>query len=308
MKTTVGMLTYKTHLDKEVYREWLRGRFTGNNLKIAIAHESGDEECPYLHTHVVVHFGKSTTISNSRVRNGFDFLDIHPNWKRCKGRGAWDDALRYISKEDKDVGFDVLEGFEVTINKIWECETESDALRLCTGPSDVIPYLNIFKHKCLAFRHAEYAEEIRNLELNMYQVIWWSILREQNDRQILWIVDYEGGMGKSTFGKWLRVNHNAIRLGNNTRDASHVYGGEEYVFFDFVRTQEERISYQVIEEIKGGDIYCGKYEGKSVLYAPPKVCVFSNFYPDRSKMTSDRWYILEYGERGAPTNIQESPF
>lgn len=294
MKASFGILTYKTHIDKTELREFLGDLHKGSNM--GIAHETGDETNPYPHTHVVIDFGKSITISKKRVQSGWDFGDIHPNWKVLKGRKAFNDGLRYISKEDTDIGIESPEPqFADIVEAVWECESERDVLlRVCKGREDVIPYLMVFKYKLETERHIAYQDTFKDAELNEYQTEWWDRLRVQNDRQILWIYDEEGGKGKSWFGKWLRVNHNAERMILKQKAVGFMYKGSEYVYVNITRTTEDFVSYAALEDLKDGEMVSDKYEGRSVLYAPPKVIVFSNFYPKISAMTTDRWDIIEY--------------
>lgn len=295
-KFTVGMLTYKTHLDKAEFEEWIRGEFPKNELKVAIAHETGDETDPYEHTHVVIHFGKSTTISKTRVQKGFDYKGIHPNWKGMSGRTAWKDGLKYITKEDTDVGHEVEEDFTDVIHKIWRCDTVQDALLLCKKPQDVLPYLALYRNKCESQRHMEYNESFFEAPLRENQQMWLDRLDRQDDRKILWICDYECGAGKSWFGKWLRVNRGAEKMRMSTKAINFMYQGSEYVYINIAKSLEEGyVSYTAIEELKDGDMISDKYEGRSILYAPPKVVVFANFYPDTHKMARDRWDIIEEG-------------
>lgn len=291
------MLTYKTHINKQNLRDFLRDSFPKHDeMQIAVAHENADETDPYEHTHVVIHFGVSTTISRKRVQNGFDFNGIHPHVKHGKGKNAWDSMLRYISKEDKDVGYVPKPMFKDTVAEIWNCETERDVLLKCSNAFDVIPFLTIWKHKLQAIRHIQYQDYIADLELNEYQEVWWDKLRKQNDRHILWIADCtpEGGKGKTTFGKWLRVTQGAEKHILRSKAVNFMYQGSEYVYINITRGIEDYVSYAAIEDLKDADMVSDKYQGRSVLYKPPKIIVFSNMYPDTSKMSSDRWDIIHY--------------
>ena len=52
-------------------------------------------------------------------------------------------------------------------------------------------------------------------------------LNEQNDRQILWIWESEGNVGKTSLCKWFVVNRNALVLSGKGSDIKH--GVAEYV-------------------------------------------------------------------------------
>lgn len=115
-----------------------------------------------------------------------------------------------------------------------------------------------------------------------------------HDRQICWIYDPKGGAGKTDLANHLMSQHNFKVFGNaKTADIAFAWDGE-HVIFDYSRSQESVINYGVVEDIKNGRIFSGKYQSAVKLYARPHVLVFANFLPDYSKMSSDRWYVHEY--------------
>lgn len=288
------MLTYKTHLDKNNFLGWLEELISPTyKLKSAeIAHETGDENCPYEHTHVVIEFNKALQTRNCRK---FDYENIHPHIQPIKGRSGFKKALGYISKEDPECEHLRDQDFSNVVIDIWKCESIHDVLLKCKQPSDVIPYLKLFEHKFESLRDEEYKKKISNLTLRDYQQEWLDTLKNQDDYKVFWVVDYKGGMGKSTFCKYMCVNYDAIKLQNGKgNDLLHGYKGQEYVLFDLSRTCEERLNYQAIEDIKNGHVFSGKYDSKMKFFAPPKIIIFSNFYPDRSALSKERWNIKEY--------------
>lgn len=122
----------------------------------------------------------------------------------------------------------------------------------------------------------------------------------QNDRQILWIYDEEGCAGKTAICKYLVIKHNALVLSGKSSDikygvASYIEewkNQDEFLFiFHFVRSQEQFVSYQAIEEVKDGMFFSSKYESKMVCFNNPKIIVFANFKPDKSMLSRDRWII-----------------
>jgi len=114
-----------------------------------------------------------------------------------------------------------------------------------------------------------------------------------HDREIFWIYDPKGGSGKTDLANHLISNNGFLVFGNNkTADVALAWNGEN-VIFDYSRSQQDHINYGVIEDIKNGRIFSGKYQSCTKLYARPKVLVFANFLPDTSKMSEDRWNIKE---------------
>lgn len=135
-----------------------------------------------------------------------------------------------------------------------------------------------------------------DIELNAYQQDWDARLKVQNDRKITWVNDAIGGKGKSVYSKWLITTQNAIRFTNaKTADISYAYNGEEYVIFDLSRTVDGRVNYGVIEDLKNGMLFSGKYKSRSKVYPRgPKIIIMANFAPDFSAFSADRWDYVEY--------------
>ena len=67
------LLTYKTHLDKDAWIEWISTK-TGTPDFVRLAHETGDKTTPYNHTHCVIDFGKVFQTINMSY---FDYENIH---------------------------------------------------------------------------------------------------------------------------------------------------------------------------------------------------------------------------------------
>ena len=84
-------------------------------------------------------------------------------------------------------------------------------------------------------------------------------------------------------------NKDCFKLGNGkSADVKYGYNGQEYVIFDLTRDSQERINWEVIEEIKNGSCYSTKYECEIKFYECPKVAVFMNCMPDKTKLSVDR--------------------
>lgn len=100
------ILTYKGHLEKEIYEQWFRTRIVttlaapGTKvLFIRCAHETGDEKFPYLHTHVLFMLTQPIISRKARV---LDYEGVHPNWNYVTTKRHYDNCKRYLAKEDTD--------------------------------------------------------------------------------------------------------------------------------------------------------------------------------------------------------------
>lgn len=129
-----------------------------------------------------------------------------------------------------------------------------------------------------------------------------------NNRTVYWYCDVRGNSGKSVLGKYLYYHKlaeviksakssdikNILFMNKNARD----------IIIDVSRSQGNYISYTLIEELKDGMIYSGKYEGGQKLISTPHIFIFSNELPDVSKLSKDRWIIKEINN-GEVTDITE---
>jgi hypothetical protein len=119
-------------------------------------------------------------------------------------------------------------------------------------------------------------------------------LMEQDDRQILWVWDDQGNIGKTFFAKWLISSYGALYItdGKHT-DHAYAWDGEDMVIFDLARTSKDFVPYKSIEHFKNGVMFSGKYESKTKVNKSCKVIVFANYPPDCSALSMDRWCIAE---------------
>lgn len=136
-------------------------------------------------------------------------------------------------------------------------------------------------------------------ELNWWQQPLLEMLLEIPDkRKIYWIWDKEGNKGKSSFAKYMGVNFGATILCNGKFDdiAYSLPDNPKIIIFDIPRRLEERVNYQAIEKCKDGMVFSGKYESKMKYFNEPHVIVFSNFKPDLTALSLDRWEIINLDE------------
>lgn len=154
-------------------------------------------------------------------------------------------------------------------------------------------------------------EEMKEVTLRPWQVIALNKLKKQDDRKITWVVDLSGNKGKSYLSRYLISKYNAFysRNGKNA-DIVHAYNYEDYIIFDFPRSSEEFINYGIIEQFKDGILFSPKYNSHTKIKRGAKVICFSNFHPDLSKLSMDRWDIYDisnnYSEVVGNTNHHKS--
>lgn len=123
------------------------------------------------------------------------------------------------------------------------------------------------------------------------QQLYEELLIEPHPRKIIWYIDRTGGMGKSTFAAVFicRVS-SAVRYGFvKPSDMALSYKGERVVFFDLARANYDWLPMcALMEEIKNGEVFSGKYESCTKRFDPPHVVFFSNFPPPMIAFSDDR--------------------
>lgn len=122
-------------------------------------------------------------------------------------------------------------------------------------------------------------------------------LRDQpDDRRVEFIVDENGGKGKSWFIRYYLSYYSDItqRISVGKRDdiAFVIDTAKRIFLFDIPRKGMQYLQYNILEHLKDQMIFSPKYESVcKVLPEPVHVVVFCNEAPDRYAMSSDRYKV-----------------
>lgn len=120
-------------------------------------------------------------------------------------------------------------------------------------------------------------------------------------RKVHWLVDMSGNTGKSYLCTFIAMTRNVIIAEGKKTDvyyqvlqAIEKTRGKVFdaVLLDIPRDGKDFVNYGMIEKIKDGCIYSGKYEGGLAFYPITKVFVFANFEPDFNKWSQDRYDLI----------------
>lgn len=293
-------------------RSW---QFTFNNYKeenvnflkalegkvkyIIFGKELGDKKkTPHLQGYVVLRNAKTLTACKKFLGSKTIHLEIV--------KGTPKQNIDYCSKEDKSpysFGEVPKPGRRIDLEEIMNAAKEIqdyDALLLEYANED---YALSFQQMKVAEKYSQVfkeemfktilKKEFSDSKLRAWQKTALEQLEKQNDRQVLWIVDKDGNKGKTYLGKYLCSHNKAFVVTNGgSAHIAYAYNYERYVVFDFVRSKEETINYGVIEAFKDGRIFSSKYQSTVKHFPSCKVIIFSNFEPDESKLSEDRWDII----------------
>lgn len=320
------MLTYKTHLDKTQFIEWINTCKTKKDSKtkrpipvkqIELAHESGDKSHNYLHTHVVIDYGYTMTTKSCRF---FDYTPegskepIHPNIGLITKPSHWRRSLKYLSKEDPDC-FHLKGESETASNKlqaILESKNATELFAEITAGKDAKQLsLMELNQGIQLMRAVGFAQNTEHSSLHPSELIhpWQQRLlrylsQPADPRKVRWYVDAMGGSGKSEFTSSM-VDHEpelftrcdagkqadiAYAIRTDLERINKPWNGH-CVILDLPRQNEYNSIYAFIEKIKNGRITSTKYDSKNLSWPIGHVIVFTNWHPDKEQLSEDRWDI-----------------
>lgn len=147
----------------------------------------------------------------------------------------------------------------------------------------------------------------KTLEAEFSDVAWrpWqqdviSTLENEPDKRIIhWFWESTGNVGKSYLTKYLCLTRNVVAC---TGRADNVFNQVNMclknkkiptvILADVPRASMDTVSYVALEACKNGCLYSGKYEGGLCVFPIPHVIVFANCPPNKSKLSEDRWNII----------------
>lgn len=141
-------------------------------------------------------------------------------------------------------------------------------------------------------------DPVKDLELFPWQQEIKDLIGvEPNFRKIHWYWEPTGNVGKTSFARHMCINFNCLCVGGKPADIKYAIAKQlekrdiDIVFIDLARSNEGRISYQALEEIKAGMFFSTKYESGQVIFNPPHLVVFANWEPDMDELSLDRWKV-----------------
>jgi len=190
----------------------------------------------------------------------------------------------------------------------WEVSRGSPEqnLNYCTKSDENAIQVGFTKKETLQDKmKARLLKKYEDIEWKPWQKKLLDIIDEEPDtRTINWVFDSIGNSGKSFLTKYLALTHEIIiadgKKDNIFNQVNRKLNEEEkefkLVILDIPRSSENYINYGVLEQLKNGLIYSGKYEGGLCLFDDVHVIVFANFMPDLEQFSEDRWNIIDISE------------
>lgn len=328
-------LTYRGHLDGSKWLDWMNGIFPINQY--SIANETGISG--YKHTHIVVIFKDTLISSDPRY---FDFEGIHPNIKFITNKAQLENSLLYHTKEAtpitnipeilakikpskaKSVVSSSTNGEkprtlrEVKVEEVWKHNTTEEAITQLTGEKGEfgINAINAIM-TAMQLKPKNYGKEPKVSWRPWQKELLDEITKRCTDnRSIVWYYDAKGKSGKTSFARHMHMYYNGIFAATHS-NAYHIATTlQDYetrgnpintVIINFAKATEAPAStYEGIELLKDGMITSKKNRGKTMVFEPPHLVVFANFYPNIECLSLDRWDIrtIVDGENVTSTKVK----
>lgn len=144
-------------------------------------------------------------------------------------------------------------------------------------------------------------EEVKDLRPWQQEVV--ALLAETPDnRTVRFYVDFVGGAGKTTLVRYLKsqMPRSELVCLKPCKVADMVHGlpsQPRVVIVDVPRSSMDFLQYSFLEDVKDGVLYSSKYQSHGVSFPSPHVLVFCNDLPDMSKLSQDRYVIVELSSR-----------
>jgi len=211
----------------------------------------------------------------------------------CKKQGDYEERGE-IPKDTTDVA---QAGGQAT-KAIWDrCYELAKEGQLELIPKDM--YLRYYKTFQEISRKHKRPEREEEFVPRPWQAHVLSKLPElDNDRNIAWIYDSVGKVGKSRLCTHLCRNYGAIMLNGKKADMAYTYNGEPMVIFDVPRTETENMNhlYSFAESLKNGMIFSTKYESQQKFFKAPIVIFFANVMYDENCWSKDRVIFFNLDE------------
>lgn len=142
--------------------------------------------------------------------------------------------------------------------------------------------------------------ELEELPLYTWQTELLAVVdAEPHPRQIHWIWETTGNVGKSTFANYLAVMKNACVLDAGKKaDLAYIFAQNptKVVVIDLPRTMDCECGkmdhlYNIAEQMKNCRLTTTKYDSKTIYFPCPHVIFFANFPPKMDKWSEDRYNI-----------------
>lgn len=287
----------KGRLSKAITKEDLRGHifakigksFPKKSVYIAKEfHKDGN-----THFHVLFDLQKACDWKNCHK---FDLEGWHPNWQYVKDFANYNEVCCYISKSDKETG--VPKNCQVA-QSVLRAESLFEAL--ATNRTKMMDAKMLWEAKP---KRQMRKKQYENFVPRPWQQQLLDCIGLDDDRIIYAFINPKGCAGKTTIGKYLKLNKLAWKckkigstedfMMNINTQIERGWDGE-CVVLDLPFSAENTISlYECIEALKDGEGTATKYHGGDIEVSDWCTVILTlNWWPQLDRVILDRWRLFE---------------
>lgn len=169
-------------------------------------------------------------------------------------------------------------------------------------------------------RRAKQIQECEEIVLRPWQEYLLTKILNPVERQVLFVVDKVGGMGKTTFCKWLGKKYPELnpyvlkpgKLADMTYELSKYSPPPKCIIVDAPRSRAEILQYDFLEGCKDGFVSSPKYHScHSYLEENTPVAAMMNEVPNLCKLTLSRYHVIYIDDKEGNYRVfdeAETPF
>lgn len=261
--------------------------------------EIGATGTPHLQGYIQLRKQMTLTALQKRLKDSFIHCYAH------EANAGYEENSKYCSKDDNVVEWGVPKagGKNSTRTDLADFRDaikagKSELEILEEFPKQLIRYPSAYDRINNLYRNEETLKELEDQfkdnegEGREWQLEVMEKVPGQNSRDVCWIVDKQGNNGKTWLAKWFLINEGAfICMGGKKTDIGLAWNKQTTCVFDLARDKKDYFTYGAIEAFKNGMVDSPKYQSCLKLSSPCKVLVLSNWEPDKSKLSPDRWDV-----------------
>lgn len=245
--------------------------------------------------------GFAIFFSNQRLRAVRGYIP-RAHWEQA--RGTSQQAADYCKKDGDFTEFGTFPAnqgrrTDLEVALAWATEFEESNGRAPESP-DIAKHQPSVYLRCPRFaRMCQHRAQPRQLEFGdakpWQRELEAALQEEPDDRTVRFIVDVDGGKGKTWFQRWYLTKYpetQILSIGKRDDLAMAVNVSCRCFFFNIPRGGLELLQYTILEQLKDKVVFSPKYHsGTKYLHSACHVVVFTNEEPDQTKMSRGRMNI-----------------
>lgn len=272
--------------------ERIKGLESNDNVVYVIAgREVGDSGTAHLQG--FIKFASRVTMAQCKAAIGSNphvelTRNVNASIEYCKKENNFFEVGTFAggpgSRSDLDEFKEAVKGGMLSLKEIRESHSEVYAK---------------YPRFCLEYVRDHYPEK----EMEMHPLRDWqqqlnaALNLAPDDRTITFVVDVTGNSGKTWFAHYYASIHDNCQVMQPGPKKDMAYALDPTIrvlFMDAPRSKQgEFIQYDFLEDVKNGYVFSQKYESHTKQLGKVHVVVMMNEYPDMTKLSQDRYRIVD---------------